>query len=674
MCGIVGVLAANGQILKSNFLKTMCDSISHRGPDDAGYLVARTGPLAGKMSSYDLEFTDSEFSSISPRLPVIDSPEGRTALQGDHWNLFLGHRRLSILDLSAAAHQPMQDRSGNFWLVFNGEIYNHIKLRQELEGFGYEFRSRSDTEVVLLAYMEWGIDCVKRFNGMFAFALFDSPKQTLYLARDRYGIKPLYYAQCGDLFLFASEIKSLLCYPDLARKLNYEALNEYFTFQNLFQFETLFEGVFLLPPANIAQIDFQNRFQKTCFWDYDFTQSDENISFSEASEETLRLFHQAVKRQCVADVPIGSYLSGGIDSGAVVAVASQQLERMSTFTAGFELSQVTGVEASFDERLAAEIVANEFKTQHFEQVINAGDISWALPKVIWHMEDLRVGMSYPNYYISKLASKFVTIVLTGVGGDELYAGYPWRYYRELNPTDREEFYSHYYGFWQRLVKGQDRLRLFKPETLKNISIDRPYEIFKKVFRFNENLNYDSPEDHLANSLYFEIKTFLHGLFIVGDKLSMASSIEERFPFLDNDLVDFAMKIPIRHKIRNLEQQTRMDENILRKQSAYYQSHDDGKNVLRHAMQGLLPERITRRSKQGFSAPDESWYRGENFQYVKDRLLAKSAVCLEFLNKDFIEKTIKEHSQGINHRLLIWSLLSFEEWYHSFFMSKPKHDS
>ena len=568
----------------------------------------------------------------------------------------------------------MQDRSGNFWLVFNGEIYNHIKLRQELEGFGYEFRSRSDTEVVLLAYMEWGIDCVKRFNGMFAFALFDSPKQTLYLARDRYGIKPLYYAQCGDLFLFASEIKSLLCYPDLARKLNYEALNEYFTFQNLFQFETLFEGVFLLPPANIAQIDFQNRFQKTCFWDYDFTQSDENISFSEASEETLRLFHQAVKRQCVADVPIGSYLSGGIDSGAVVAVASQQLERMSTFTAGFELSQVTGVEASFDERLAAEIVANEFKTQHFEQVINAGDISWALPKVIWHMEDLRVGMSYPNYYISKLASKFVTIVLTGVGGDELYAGYPWRYYRELNPTDREEFYSHYYGFWQRLVKGQDRLRLFKPETLKNISIDRPYEIFKKVFRFNENLNYDSPEDHLANSLYFEIKTFLHGLFIVGDKLSMASSIEERFPFLDNDLVDFAMKIPIRHKIRNLEQQTRMDENILRKQSAYYQSHDDGKNVLRHAMQGLLPERITRRSKQGFSAPDESWYRGENFQYVKDRLLAKSAVCLEFLNKDFIEKTIKEHSQGINHRLLIWSLLSFEEWYHSFFMSKPKHDS
>ncbi|MBN2374581.1 asparagine synthase (glutamine-hydrolyzing) [bacterium] len=668
MCGFCGVISLKDRPINVDYIKGMCDVIAHRGPDDAGYFIAQTGNQQKKGQSYHHNFTDEQFAHISPLLPKIDSAYSQFELKNEKYDLFLGHRRLAVIDPSPAGHQPMSDKSNNIRLVYNGEIYNFKELRYELECLGYEFKSHTDTEIIIYSYKEWGIDCVKRFNGMFAFAIWDNYKKTLYLARDRYGIKPLYYTILNNgKIIFGSEIKSILEYKEYEKAINLQALNEYFTFQNLFQYETLFKNIFLLPAANIARIDFQNGFKRSCYWDYNFTDRTASLSFDEAKEETGRLLKIAVKRQLIADVPVGSYLSGGMDSGSITSIAAQYIPRLTTFTAGFEVSRLSGIEATFDERETAELIANEFKTEHYEQIINAGDIAWAMPKLIWHLEDLRVGMCYSNYYISRLASKFVKVCLSGSGGDELYGGYPWRYYRVLKSLDRENFFSNYYEFWQRLVPDDQKRELFNYDIYHRIQDNKPYEIFRRVFTFNEHLRYDVPEDHIANSLYFEIKTFLHGLLIVGDKLSMANSLEERFPFLDNDLVDFSMTVPVNHKLKNLESIKRIDENELKRNYKYFREYDGGKNVLREAMKAILPESVTERKKQGFSSPDESWFRGENFEYVKDRLLASNKKIDKYLNKNYIEKIIKEHSEGINHRLLIWSFISFEEWCNQFNM-------
>ena len=310
-------------------------------------------------------------------------------------------------------------------------------------------------------------------------------------------------------------------------------------------------------------------------------------------------------------------------------------------------------------------MANYFKTEHYEQVMNAGDIKWSLPRLVYHLEDLRVGMSYPNYYISRLASKFVKVCLQGTGGDELFGGYPWRYYKVFDSLSQKDFFNQYYGFWQRMVPDDDKDQLFTNSVYRQIDTNEPREIFERVFTFNDKLKYDTPEEHIQNSLYFEIKTFLNGLLIVGDKLSMANGLEERFPFLDNDLVDFAQQVPVKYKLGNLQSEiNRINENapasVKRKLS--YQTYDDGKNVLRKAMTNLIPEKIINRKKQGFSAPEESWYRGENAEYVKEILLNGNTVSSDYINRDYISKVVDEHiNKNQNHRLLIWSLLNFEWW-------------
>ena len=407
-------------------------------------------------------------------------------------------------------------------------------------------------------------------------------------------------------------------HPAFKVELNPVALNEYFTFQNLFAYHTLFKGVIMLPPANTIKISIDEPDHlHHSWWDYNFTEPDNSMTAEDASAETERLLSNAVERQMIADVPVGSYLSGGMDSGSLSVLASRHVGRMYTFTAGFEMSEVLGTEIGFDERVDAELTANFIKSEHYEQVINAGDIRWSLPRVVWHLEDLRVGMSYPNYYISRLASKFVKVCLQGTGGDELYGGYPWRYYRVFKSLNAPEFFDNYYGFWQRLVMDEDKPKLFQPNIQAQIDINAPRQVFERVFTFNKNLKYNTPEEHIQNSLYFEIKTFLPGLLLVGDKLAMASGLEERFPFLDNELVNFAQKIPVKYKLSNLENMKRIDENMPGKKRGSFQQYDDGKNVLRNAMSHILPEKIVNRKKQGFSAPDESWYRGENAQYVKE---------------------------------------------------------
>lgn len=622
MCGIAGILRQDGMSVNPEEIQRMYRAIKHRGPDDEGMYCDRY--------------------------------------------LALGHVRLSILDPSERGKQPMSSRDGDWIVVFNGCIYNFRELRKMLLDLGHRFTTETDTEVIAEGLSQWGIKVFEKFNGMFAIAAWHKPSETLWLSRDRFGVKPLYYTFCSKSFLFASEIKAILAHSSCKTELNFHALNEYFTFQNQFTFQTLFKGIYLLPPANTVKVDLRTKeIVHSSWWDFNFSEPENGISFDDAVSETRRLMKQAVKRQLVADVPVGSYLSGGMDSGSITAIASRIIPRMTTFTCGFDMSTVTGVEANYDERRAAELMASACQTEHYEQVINAGDLRWSLPRVVWHIEDLRVGMSYPNYYISRLASKFVKVCLQGTGGDELFGGYPWRYYRVFHSLNQREFFDNYYNYWQRLVSDDDKKLLFQPAVLNDINIHEPRRIFERVFTFNNSLHYNRPEDHINNSLYFEAKTFLHGLLIIGDKLSMANGLEERFPFLDNDLVDFAQRIPVKYKLGNLEQEIkRIDENepASKKKPLSYQDYDDGKNVLRKAMEGFIPESIRNRKKQGFSAPDESWYRGENALFVRETLLGKKAVSSEFIKPEYVNKIVNEHiDKKYNHRLLIWSLLCFEWW-------------
>lgn len=619
MCGIAGIFNLNEEPVSLQLIKQVTRELNHRGPDGEGFFVEN--------------------------------------------NLALGHKRLAILDTSSLGAQPMTSKNGKWVISFNGCIYNFLELKQELRSKGHEFVSSSDTEVLVEGLAAYGSEFFTRLDGMFAIAAWNKETKTLILSRDRFGVKPLYYWFNGKTIVFASEIKSIIKHPNYIKGVNLSALNEYFTFQNLFRYHTLFNGVYMLPPANTITLDrHSTSIQHTSWWDYDFNGVDESMTFEDAKAETQRLIENAVTRQMIADVPVGSYLSGGMDSGSMTALASRHVNRLTTFTCGFDMSEASGVEANYDERRDAELMANYFKTEHYEQVINAGDLSWSLPRVVWHLEDLRVGMSYPNYYVSRLASKFVKVCLQGTGGDELFGGYPWRYYRVFQSLNQREFFDNYYGFWQRLVPDADKAQLFQPAVSKQMNLQSIRDVFERVFTFNDHLKYDTAEHHIQNSLYFEIKTFLPGLLLVGDKLSMANGLEERFPFLDNALVDFAQKIPVRHKLGNLENFKKMDENVFGYKKKAYQEFNDGKSVLRKAMSEFLPDKIINRKKQGFSAPDESWYRGENAQYIKDLLLNKKTVSSEFINPDYMHKVVDEHiNQRVNHRLLIWSFMNFEWW-------------
>lgn len=621
MCGICGIFNLNGEPVSPVILRGMTDAIAHRGPDGEGF--------------------------------YIDSFIG------------IGHRRLAILDLSPAGHQPMITRDGQYALSYNGEIYNFQELRLELESLGHQFRSRTDTEVVLHAYVEWGSECVKRFNGMFAFAIWDKTRQHLFLARDRYGIKPLYYTFQRHCFLFGSEQKAILQHPGVRQEIDLEALLEYFTFQNIFTDKTLLKGIRLFPVGCYATLPLGTSQTMTLsmqrYWDYDFREPQYQADAREYLEELDRLFRQAVNRQLVSDVDVGSYLSGGMDSGSITAIAATQLPYIKTFTCGVDLHSATGLEAGFDEREKAEYMSYLFKTEHYEMVLKAGDMERVLPKLTWHLEEPRVGQSYPNFYAAQLAGKFVKVVLSGGGGDELFGGYPWRYYRAVVNDDFENYIDKYYLYWQRLIPNTTIHKVFRPvwEQVKHVWTR---DIFRDVFTQHAP-TLTTPEDYINHSLYFEAKTFLHGLLVVEDKLSMAHSLETRVPFLDNDLVDFAMRVPVHLKLGNLGEVVRLNENEPGPKTAqYFQKTRDGKLLLRNVMERYIPHQVTQAVKQGFSAPDASWFKGESIEYVRRRILHKQARIYSYLDRRASQELVNEHIEGRqNRRLLIWSLLNVEQW-------------
>jgi asparagine synthase (glutamine-hydrolysing) len=605
MCGIAGYINLDGEPASTTVLARMAKAIKHRGPDGEG------------------QFCDVQVG--------------------------LSHVRLSIIDLTDGGSQPMATPSGRYVMVYNGEVYNFQELRIELQAQGASFSSRSDTEVILRAFELWGEQSFKRLNGMFALAIWDKQTRTLTLARDQLGVKPLYVAFNGTTFAFGSEAKAIFATPWFSPKLDLGGLREYLTFQNFYGERTLFQGVSIVPPGSVITISAETRtVNRHKFASVVFNSVETAASEGEIAEELSHLFAQAVSRQLVSDVDVGAYLSGGMDSGSIVSVAAGQVPNLRTFTCGFDVSSSVGMEAYFDERRDAELMSAFFETEQYEMVLKAGDMEKVLPALVHHLEEPRVGQSYPNYFIARLASKFNKVVLSGAGGDELFGGYPWRCLPCLNP-DPAVFEANLFAQWQRLLPDRDAEQNFAP-IWQDVRHDDPRQTFKDAFSAPYTADVTSQVDAV---LTFETKTFLHGLLVISDKIAMAHGLEERVPFLDNDLVDFACKLPARFKIGGFPWR---DAAQLGKGGR----PTEGKKILRTALSSRIPEIIAKREKQGFSAPDAGWFRGRSAEFVRSRIGRETARIYRVLNFNSIAPMLEDHTQGENRRLLIWSLLYLEQ--------------
>ena len=612
MCGIVGLVNVDNGV---EVMQEMLNAIKHRGPDGRGIEV----------------FADSR--------------------------VVLGHVRLSVIDLSIHASQPMRAGNGRHTIIYNGELYNYKELKADLVDRGHVFFSNSDTEVILESYIEWGRQCLDRFNGMFAFAIWDELEKKLFIARDRYGVKPFYYTIINGQFVFASEQKAIIKHPQFVRRINFESLKEYFTFQNIFSDNVLLDGIKLLPAGTYMEIMIDRIYEAvpTRYWDYKFEEPEQILTEDEYVDQLQYLFRRSVKRQLVSDVSVGAYLSGGMDSGAITAIASEDIKCLKTFTCGFDLHSV------YDEREKSEWMYYQFGTEHYEVVLKAGDMERCMKELVWAIEEPRVGQSYPNFYVSRLASKFVKVVLSGAGGDELFGGYPWRYYRSVRNQNFDEYVDKYFDFWQRLVPKDIQDRLLAPLGASVVNIDER-DIFMNVFKGIDKKKV-SPKDCVNHSMYFEAKTFLHGLLVIEDKISMAQGLETRVPFLDNELVDFAMRLPISMKLAKLNEVSRIDENEPGpKIDKYYKRTNDGKRILRKSMNKIIPPEIIMAEKQGFTPPDNAWFRGDSIRYIKEIVFDNNAQMYDYLDKDTVQRLVTEHISGQkNWRLFVWSVLVFQQF-------------
>jgi asparagine synthase (glutamine-hydrolysing) len=588
MCGICGIASPSGHLDDpSRELGDMLASLTHRGPDAHGAHLA----------------------------------EG----------VALGSTRLAIIDLRRG-NQPIYSEDRSICSVYNGEIYNYRELRDELRSRGHTFASDSDSEVIVHLYEEEGIDFVSRLNGMFAFALWDGRRRTLHVARDRYGIKPLHYHWDGQTLAFASEVKALLQSGRVKAGLDHDAFLELLTFQNILSTRGLFRDVSLLPAAGVLRLD-ADGMEVTTYWDP--LPAPQPVSDPDGLPALVgERFDAAVERQLVSDVEVASYLSGGLDTGAVTAAAARRLKRLTTFATGFDTTGAEGMEAEFDERRDAAELAEALGTHHHELLLDSHDLEMVLPRLVQRIEEPRMSFSYPNYLTAGMASRWVKVVLSGVGGDEVFGGYPWRY--EI--ADEPDFMDRYYGYWTRLMSTDEIQRAFRPELLSELDLERPRRVFDEVIAPSEDL---PPLDRI---LYFESKTFLHGLLLIEDKLSMAHSLESRVPFLDNELVDLMLTVPSDIKLRG----------------------DRSKDLFRTAMANRLPDKVVRRKKTGFTPPQATWFQGRQADYIAGVLLSERALDRGLFREEFVREVMQEHRQGSrDRRLLIWTLLCMEWWHRIF---------
>lgn len=626
MCGIAGYIDLKGELASPFILNKMIDSLNHRGPDGNG-LYAK-----------------------------------------DHVGLC--HTRLKIIDLTEAGSQPMVTSDGRYVLIYNGEIYNYLEIKKELEQKGYIFKSKTDTEVLLYGFAEWGKNIISRLNGMFAFAILDKKDNSLYLARDRYGIKPLYYFVNSKTFIFASEVKAILSHPNIDNmQLNELGLMEYFTFQNFISEQTLFKDINLFPAGNFVRISLnekkpeyfnQLKFQK--YWDFNFGGKTSNNDLPTNSLSSLKLlFEQAVNRQLIGEVKFGAYLSGGIDSGSIATFASKSFDDFYTYTCGFNASEGVQEDLIFDERNDAELIAAKLNSRHYEVVVKPSDIFKVFEELSFAVEEPRVGQSYPNFCLAGLASKFSRVVFSGAGGDELFGGYPWRY-EVLRKNDYYSAEDSFYHYWERLIPDSEKREFFAPiwDKVKHYDVR---QIFNQKFN-PEKLVTNKFEDWVNLALSFEAKTFLQGLLIVEDKISMAHSMETRVPFLDNDLVDYALGVPVSLKMGHTNNLPLKIEPL----SPNFPI-TNGKIILRDMLAQYVPEQIAHRRKQGFSAPDATWFKKECLQDIESILFNKNAAIFSFINYNYVRRILADHNSGKgNLRLIIWSLLYFEYFLNSFSLS------
>lgn len=627
MCGINGIAYStrSRREVSPDALTRMRDILRHRGPDDGGIYIDK--------------------------------------------NVGLGHRRLSIVDV-ANGTQPMFNDDRSYSIVYNGEIYNHAEKRKELIETGHKFNNLSDTETILHLYSEYGRDCIHHLRGMFAFAIWDAKKRELFVARDRLGVKPLYYVQSDDGSLyFASEIKALLEAGAIKPEINFDVLPDQFANHGTSGDETLFVGVYRLLPGHTllwkdGKLDIRE------YWDVDFEPKDERRTDDEFVEEWLGLFRESIKMRLMADVPLGMFLSGGIDSSAIAGIMSTMADDpIKTFSVGFR-------ERAANEFEYSRLVAERFGTDHHEITITPEQFFAALPSLVWH-EDEPIGFiaSVPLYFVSKLAREHVKVVLTGEGADETLAGYgryartlrllelgkryegatpvflrdavrggvatlPAAFNRKLRRTflSRESnieslFFDNFGVFSSEMQRG-----LFSKSTKAKITDLKPYTRQNALVRGSDAV------DVLDKLLYADTKTYLHELLMKQDQMSMAASIESRVPFLDHKLVEFSARMPREMKLRS----------------------GTTKWVLREAMKGILPSEILDRPKMGFPVPIGNWFRGQYKHIVDEFVLGPRAMSRGIFDPAFVRKLVARHNAGEHHDERIWTLLNFEIWQRSFF--------
>jgi asparagine synthase (glutamine-hydrolysing) len=636
MCGINGIAfsKASGRQTDPALLERMRDVLRHRGPDDKGIFFS--GPVG------------------------------------------LGHRRLSIVDVSRG-HQPMTNEDGSLHITYNGEIYNHADYRESLEARGHVYQTHCDTETILHLYEEHGSTCVDYLRGMFAFAIWDQRKKELFIARDRLGVKPLYYVHTDDGSLyFGSEIKALLETRAVKPENNYAVLSDYLANHAPSGEETLFRGVKRLLPGHVMTWrDGEVSIRR--YWDVDFSKDDDVRDDKSYIDQWSELFRESVRLRLMADVPLGMFLSGGIDSSAIAAVMSGMVsEPIKTFSVAFR-------EREANELEYARLVADAYKTNHHEIVVSPEQFFAALPRLVWHEDEpLAHPSSVALYFVSKLASEHVKVVLTGEGSDELLAGYgryrrtiwnlAWgRQYHKLTPsiardTIRKQIERMPPGGRMRqklmrtfLVLSPElesiyfdnfavfptpmQQHLFTRETKDRIRSIDPYVELRRLLERTKDLSL------LDGLLYADIKTYLHELLMKQDQMSMATSVESRVPFLDHKLVEFTAKMPDMMKLRG----------------------GTTKYVLRESMKGVLPEKILSRSKMGFPVPIGAWFRGSHAAIVDEYILSDRAMSRGIFDGDFVKQLLKRHQAGENHSERLWSLINFEMWQRQFFDGETAQD-
>lgn len=656
MCGIAGKLYFDpDRQVERDLILNMTKTLKHRGPDDEGIWIGG--------------------------------------------NIGLGHRRLSIIDLSSAGHQPMSDSEKKIWITYNGEIYNFLELRRELEKDGVRFRSRTDTETIIYLYKKYGVDCLKYLRGMFAFAIWDDEKKQLFLARDRVGKKPLKFFHGPDFFVFASELKAILKDPKVPKEPDFEAVHHYLTFQYAPTPLTGFRGIQKLPPGHLAIIGQDGSCFIKRYWRLDYSEK-WDLSEKEWREKIMAKLEESVKLRMISDVPLGAFLSGGIDSSAIVGLMAKISPRpVKTFTIGFK-------EQSHNEIPYARKIAKLFKTEHTELVAKPNAVE-VLPELAKQYEEPYADSSaLPSWYLAALTKKYVTVALNGDGGDENFGGYT-RYnayklfykFHYLSKGLGKKFLpkiveimvkSFYYSpRKEKLLRfvnklGQDPRRSYL-ELVSYFNSEQKNRLwtekFKNRFGRTDSFGILEPKfqetkswDYLDQIFYADFNTYLpDDLLVKMDIATMSHGLESRSPLLDHEFLELTAKIPSSLKIDGI---TRISNETTRN---FFRDIPSGiralpsifkgrqKYIFKKALEGFLPDETLRRTKKGFGVPLERWFKNELKNYLKSILLSEKSLNRGLFKKEEVERLIELHSRGkANYAHHLWALLTLEHWFRQYF--------